>query len=492
MKLLQIRNATIGFPLKTLMEIPQLDVETGEKIGLIGVNGSGKSTLLKVLTGEMEALEGSVQSFGNWVMLSQFGEANRQEMTGKQKSLWGISALEDREEEVLSGGEKTRQKLAEAFSQGAHVYLFDEPTSHLDQKGIEELRDGLSNLSTFILISHDRMLLDELTNRTWDIREGKLFDYPGPYGDYVDWLEKDLERREKEYEEYEAEKKRLGDVARQKREQAARTQRKPKGKSPSEWKAAEFGSVGKSLRGKAKSLQSAAKHVEKRIEQMEVKEKPKRSFVINPDFSLTNPPQNRIIAEATDFSFAYGKDKQHLIFDDTSFYLKRNHKTALVGANGTGKSTLLRLISNGHQGIHVVPKAKIGFFRQELENIDPEETVLENLQRVSCQDEAVSRSLLARMGFFQQDIWKKGKLLSGGERVKLSFTMLFVSDCNVLLLDEPTNFLDIPSIEAIEELLHQYEGTVLFTSHDRRLVEKIADEIWKIEDKKISILETGV
>jgi len=215
---------------------------------------------------------------------------------------------------------------------------------------------------------------------------------------------------------------------------------------------------------------------------MEVKEKPKEELTARPDFRLTNPPRNPIVIRGEHISFQYD---DHIIFDDADFIIRNGSKVALLGGNGMGKTTLLELISDQYEGIHIVPGAKIGYARQNMSQIDFEQTVLENVRRVSIQSESLSRTVLARLLLSERDMNKKAFELSGGERMKLSFAMLFVSDVNMLIFDEPTNYLDIPSVEALEKMLMEYEGTLLFTSHDKVFVDRIATDRYRIESGKI-------
>lgn len=486
MHLLEMRDISMGFADRELFTIEKLDIYAGERIGLIGANGSGKSTFLRLLMGELKPLSGTIKRFGDWQQFRQFDAAYSADMIAETDiGLWGIAGLWQRDPETLSGGEKTRSRLAKVLAAPGDMLLLDEPTSNLDMAGIEQLSTFLWTQESFILISHDRALLNDHCTRILDIREGKIFDYPGNYDEYVAWLEADLRRREQEFEQFRAEQSRLQNLSKDLQRKASKISKKPKGMSASEAKQRDFVATHRSQGGKAKSLASAAKHTDKRIEQLKEKEKPKSSYVIRPDFTLTNPPKNKVIAEASDLSFGYegGAD----LFDGATFRLKREIRTALIGPNGCGKTALCRLIVEGHEQIRSVPKARYGYFRQEMELIDGEKTVLENMRRISCQNEQIDRSILARMGFFQDSVHKKAVVLSGGEKVKLSFAMLFVSDANVLVLDEPTNYLDLPSLEAIEALLLDYEGTMLFVSHDRILVERLADEVWSIEDGKIVV-----
>jgi macrolide transport system ATP-binding/permease protein len=218
------------------------------------------------------------------------------------------------------------------------------------------------------------------------------------------------------------------------------------------------------------------------MEHMEVKEKPRELPVIRPDFQLTDPPQNRIILQAEHLSFAYPNGRT--IFDDAAFQLPRGSRTAVLGPNGAGKTTLFRLIRQGDM-IRSVPKARLGFLHQDMSGLKEKETVLESVMRESVQKEGVVRSVLAQLLFSARDINKPVYVLSGGEKIRLCFARLFTSSANVLILDEPTNYLDIPSVEALERLFSEYEGTMIFASHDETFVSAVATERLVIRNHKI-------
>ena len=174
-----------------------------------------------------------------------------------------------------------------------------------------------------------------------------------------------------------------------------------------------------------------------------------------------------------------------MIFENAAFELPAGSKTALIGPNGAGKTTLMELIAGQAANIRLVPKAKIGFFRQGMEHLDLTKTVLENAMESSVQTEAVMRGILARLLIRREDVYKTAGVLSGGERVKLAFAKLFGSPANLLLLDEPTNFLDLPAIEALQQMVTEYQGTVLFVSHDRQFSDGCATRLLRIENKKL-------
>ena len=478
--LLRAENISISFGIRTLFEIKKLEIFEGDRIGLVGLNGSGKSTLLRLLMGELEPDEGTVKVYGTLRYFAQLSNCSHQNAENRELSLFGVQELEGRDS--VSGGESTRLRLAELFSKDGSLYLIDEPTSHLDAQGLQYLSCKLWEIDSFILVSHDRELLDQHCNTIIEIDNGEVKIYPGNYSDYCELKKQAFQRASFEYKQYTEEMERLQNIYREKKEKAKKVVKKPKNMSSSEAKARELGALGKSIDGKSKSLERSARNIKKRMEHLEVKEKPRETPKIRPIFALTDPPQNPIIMETEDLSFSYPDGTE--IFRDAVFSLPRGSRTVLMGENGSGKTTLIRLILEGEK-IRVVPKAKIGYLQQNLTNLRQNDTVLESALENSVQPMYIVRTILARLLFTADDISKHVSILSGGERIRLAFARIFVSDANVLVLDEPTNYLDIPSVEAIQELLSEYEGTMLLVSHDHTFVKAIANRALVIRDKQI-------
>ena len=478
--LIDAQNIEVTYGEQTVLDFDRFFLYEGEKVGLVGNNGAGKTTLLKVLSGQLEPTKGSVHQNCVPFYFEQFGDGLSWEDTdyteagklGVSDQLW---------QESVSGGENTRIRLSQLFSCQRAVAFLDEPTSNLDRAGVELLTKRLSEIESMVIISHDRALLNAICDRIVEVSFGKLNSYNGNYDDYLD--QKILQRKSEyaEYESYQAEKKRLQSVYLKKKAKAKTVDKKPRNLSASEAKAQAL-CGNRKPEDKARGIEKSAENVLKRIEHMEVKEKPKEEPVARPDFRLTNPPKNPIVIRGEHITFGYD-DK--LIFDDADFMIKNGSKVALVGENGAGKTTLIDLIA-ARELVYVVPGAKIGYARQDMNQIDMEKTVLENVRAVSIQSESISRIILARLLLTERDMDKKAKELSGGERMKLSFAMLFVSDVNLLVLDEPTNYLDISSIEALEKLLVEYEGTLIFVSHDQTFVDNIATEKLLIKNGKIT------
>lgn len=218
------------------------------------------------------------------------------------------------------------------------------------------------------------------------------------------------------------------------------------------------------------------------MEKLEKVEKIKEAPPIKMEVIHQDSLKNRIIIRGKKVR---GEVGDRLLWKEFDFSITGGDKIGIIGANGSGKTTFLRKILDQTEGISISPAVSFGYFSQMLEILNQNESIIENVQNTSSQDQMLIRTVLARLGFFRDDIFKPVNVLSGGERVKVAFGKLFVSDANVLILDEPTNFLDIEAVEALESLLNEYSGTVLFITHDRRLLENVATRIFSIKDKHI-------
>ncbi len=464
---------------RLIFALDDLKVYTGDRIGIIGLNGSGKTTLLNILAGETEPDEGVVRHFCNIAYIRQFSQ---EEICADQKLISEFSLSGKTDQQVYSGGEQTRIKIANAFSEDNLLVFADEPTSNLDYKGVELLSGKLAKVPSFLLISHDRYLLDSLCNRIIEVKDGNIRTFSGNYSDYS--KQNELERRnaEMEYEKYTSEKVKLVSAIRNRKDRSASMRKAPKRMGNSEARLHT-----REANEKQEKVNNAANSLKTRLEKLDVKEKPREQPTIRLDFSLTRPPANKVILSATNLSFSYGTRE---IFDNACFDIPNNTKTALWGENGTGKTTLLNLIyGQSTDAIKIVPLAVMGYFHQSFENLNFHQSILHNVIKSSVQSETVARSILARLLLTRDAVHKNVGVLSGGEKIKVSFAKLFVSDANVLLLDEPTNYLDMASMKALEEVLKSYEGTVVFVSHDREFVNSVADRLLILEDAKITAFE---
>ncbi len=483
--LLKAENIVVSFGEQKVLDFDRLVVYQGERIGLVGANGAGKTTLLRVLSGELEPDAGTVKLMCEPHFFRQFSEGvDPFALDGKETKAMRV---QDKVwQEQVSGGEDTRMRLAWMFSSGKSLVFLDEPTANLDMKGIELLKKKLLELETMVIVSHDRALLNALCTRIVEVQDGGLSDYEGNYDDYTRLREAAVQRQWTEYENYTSEKRRLEKVYLQKKKKAASIEKLPKGMTPREARLRNL--VSKHPKdAKAGKMEASAKNVLERLEHMEVREKPREQPRMCPDFRLTDPPENAVVIRGEGVCFSYESGGE--IFKDASFQIRNRSRVAVVGENGAGKTTLLKLIRREYPlekgSIYVVPKASMGLLDQDMAQIDYGKTVLENVMEDSVQNESIARTILARLLLSAQDMHKKAAVLSGGERIKLAFAKLFVGRANLLILDEPTNYLDIPSVEALEEMFSEYEGVLVFVSHDEAFIRACATEILEVKDGKV-------
>lgn len=469
-------NIKKNFGDQEILSFDELKIRSGDKIGIVGQNGAGKTTLLNILAGELLPDDGIVKRYCDIAYIKQFSD---EEIVADAKELSEFDVQDKINSNKVSGGEQTRLKIAGALSKNSILLFADEPTANLDFKGIETLKRKLLGAESLVLISHDRELLDSICNKIIEISNGKLTFYQGNFSYYQQQKQSIVEREWFEYENYIDDKKHLEEaiVNRKARAQSIK-------KTPTRMGNSEARLHKRSSTEIQKKLHEAAKSMKTRLEKLEVKNKPKEFASIKLDFSLTNPPHNKIVISSDSFSFSYGRNE---IFSNTRFHVYNGSKQAIIGENGAGKTTLLNQIYNGleHNEINVVPKAVLGYFSQGLENLDLQKTVLENVIQDSVQNETTVRTILARLLLSGENVYKRVGVLSGGERIKVSFAKLFVSSANVLLLDEPTNYLDMSSVEALQNILCEYEGTVLFVSHDKAFLNGVAERLLVVKEGKI-------
>lgn len=479
-QLISAENIKVSFGEQDVLDFERFQLYEGDRIGLVGANGAGKTTLLRILSGELEPDQGLVKMNCDPFYFQQFEDTwDTFELDGKEIKTMGVR--DQIWQEQVSGGENTRIRLAQMFGSQKAVAFLDEPSANLDGKGIELLKKRLKEMNSFVLVSHDRALMNEVCNRIIEVSFGKLQQFDGNYDNYQELKEAQTKQQWNEYEQYQSEKKRLQKVYYEKKVKAQKIESRPHNISASDAKTRNL-LASRKIEDKARSMEKSATNVMKRIEHMDVKEKPKELPKMRPDFRLTNPPENPIVIRGEHITFGYNDGEP--LYTDASFLIRNRSKVAILGNNGAGKTTLLNLILSQNQ-VSVVPGAKIGYLKQNLSGLDLQKTVLENIMDVSIQKEDIARIILARLLLSERDMKKKVGNLSGGERMKLAFAMLFVSDVNLLILDEPTNYMDLPSIEALESLLQEYEGTLVFVSHDMEFVKRIATEILIVEAGKV-------
>ena len=494
----------------------------GERVGLIGENGAGKTTLLKLITGDLSPESGAVQkkngisvgflaqtggfesdgtvysemlgavkpqldALSRLAELSQrlsaaeYGSAEYREISSRYESLekyiaahdcynaevrvktvlggMGFAGLYEQKVSTMSGGEKTRLKLARLLLEEPDLLILDEPTNHLDIKTLFWLEDYLASFRGAVLIvSHDRYFLDRVTSRILEIENKKLCSYPGNYTKYKVLKAERIALELKEYERQQEERARLQDYVDRNIVRATT----------------------------AKSAQSRVKQ----LERMEILEKP-YTPPAPPRFKFVFPVNTaETVLEVKNLDLEAGGKR---LFSGGNMVITRGKKLAVVGENGTGKSTFLKLIARGGNERCVLGRfVRTAYYDQENLNLNPENTVLSEMwERHVTSSQTDIRSELARCGLSAEDMYKKVGELSGGERAKLALCVTEAEEGNVLLLDEPTNHLDLPARESLEAALKSFEGTVIFVSHDRYFISALSDCVAEIEDGKLNFVNGG-
>lgn len=526
--LVSLNNINKFYNGNQLLNNISLTIDENDKIGLVGNNGCGKSTLLKIITGSVEpdrftekdgivstaskttigyleqmggldsektvmeemqsvfepvhrAIErlreieaeiesGDDSSADEYQQLSSWIEANDGYNTDVKirMILNGMGFTENELKRTVSGfsgGEKTRLCISKLLLEEPNLLILDEPTNHLDFKTIMWLEDYLRSYKGAVLIvSHDRYFLDRLCTSVCEIERGTLTRYRGNYSAFVRQREENDTRRAKEYEIQQKQIAKLEDYVAKNLVRASTT----------------------------KMAQSKRKQLEK----MERVEKPfhdTKSAKIHFTYS-TEPPLDVLKVKGVDISVGEGSSRKTLV-DEINFEVRRGEKIGIIGDNGIGKSTLLKIIQEklAHKGtVRWNSNIKISYFEQESTNLNRELTVMEEIHsRYPSMSDLEVRSLLAQVRITGENVFKETGVISGGERAKLCFAIMMQEHGNVLILDEPTNHLDLSSKEAIEEALEEYTGTVIFVSHDRYLLSKIADRLIELTDGTYRLHDYG-
>lgn len=473
--LVECKNLKKFYGDRLILDIEHLCIYDHDRIGVVGVNGAGKTTLLNLLSQRIEPDEGWVKLYGKCSYISQLEPPEEKTIRPEMASLFKVHHTY---RESMSGGEKTRFKLAASLSQNHAILFADEPTSNMDLEGIQIVENSLAEYpGALVLVSHDRDLLDSLCTKIIEIEGGKIKTYSGNYSEYIKQKNEERKLAQFEYEQYVKEKKRLERAIISTREKVKSMRKTPRRMGNSEARLHKMGNQ------KAKAaLDRAIKNMEKRIQHLEVKEKPPNIEKIKLDIGDVQKIYSKVIIEGNKLNKRFG---EKVIFKDARFHLENGAKACLIGPNGCGKTTLLKMIVNQEPPIKIAPNVKIGYFSQELSILEEDKSILDNVMAESVYEESVVRILLARLLFKGDSVHKKIRVLSGGERVKASFAKIICSDFNLLILDEPTNYLDLNSLEAVEEVLRAYEHTLLFVSHDRRFINAVANQIVIIEDHKL-------
>ena len=504
---------------KNILDGLSFEVNTGERVGILGRNGCGKTTLFRILTGELRSDEGTVSIYkGKRLgLISQIPvypegyttdmvlqDAHRRlyamqerinALTAEMASDHSPQVLEeydrlsaefqrcggyDMERErnrvangldippamraqpfdSLSGGEKTRVNLARLILEDTDILLLDEPTNHLDLNATEWLEDYLRKFhGTVLAISHDRYFLDQVTQRSIEIHDGKAEFYNGNYSFYVVERQRRFDEQLKKYEKDQAKLEQLQKAAAQLHLWA--------------------------FMGNDK-LHKRAFSMEKRMEKLQQTERPKTDRKLTAKFQESEFLADEVMV-VDNVSKAFG---DRTLFSDLTLDIRGGERIALIGDNGTGKSTFLKLIMNEETPdtgfIRKGPAVRTAYLPQIVTFPVAERSIYDTmLYEANCTPQG-ARDRLAAFGFMGEDVFKPVGALSGGERSRLKLCMLMGEQVNLLILDEPTNHLDIASREWMEDALSDYTEALLFVSHDRYFIEKFATRVWELRDRRIT------
>ncbi len=520
---IQVKNLSKFFVIgENLLENLSFEIQEGECVAILGRNGCGKTTLFNILTGQMDYDDGEVyvnpnKKIGLISQIPRFPEgftvedvlrsAYAELMRVKQKmeliecemvkgasdeqlreydrlsNVFQSGGGYDMDVEVdkicnglaitpeqrvqefasLSGGEKTRVNLARLLLEKTDILLLDEPTNHLDLNSVEWLEGYINAFKgTVLAISHDRYFIDQVADRVIEITEGHAEFYSGNYSFYMDEKQARFDLQLKQYEQEQAKLKQLG-----------YTVERMKG----------WGINNRTLYRRAMSIQHRMERI-KKTEKPKTEKKMKASFG-EKDFS------GDVVFKMKNVSKAFG---QRTLFSDINLNVEGGERIALLGDNGTGKSTFIKcLLGEEDCGgkIQFGPTVKAGYLPQIIKFKNPERTLYDTmLYEKNCTPQ-VARDRLGQFLFQGEDVFKTVGTLSGGEQSRLRLCMLMDEKINLLILDEPTNHLDIASREWVEAAIEEFEGVLLFVSHDRYFIEKFAERIWLLEDGKIRDFHCG-
>jgi macrolide transport system ATP-binding/permease protein len=459
-------------------------IDRGEVIGLIGRNGSGKSTLLQMLFGTIKPTEGQVE-WGNGNHQTDVDLVDQEKQTYASQDITELEAtlmskwqIPDVPYELLSGGEKLKIRLAKGFATAPQLLLLDEPTNHLDIDSTNLLVNQIKNYyGTIIVVSHDRYFLDKIATKIWSIEKTKLIEQKGNYSNYIKIRE---QKRVTQAREYEKQQKKIETVEKQINELTSWSQ-KAHAQSTKQDGFKEF------YRVKAKRMdaqvKSKRKRLEKELEQKKV-ERVEEDHQVRFMFEANTKVGKRFL-EVRNLKKKFG---ERILFEQSNFTIQHGEKVALIGPNGSGKTTFLNIIMSKELAegeVWISPTAKIGYLTQQVFDLPLEQTPEQLFKRETFQERGKVQNLMKHLGFTASQWVEPIEQMSMGERVKCKLMLYILEDKDVLILDEPTNHLDLPSREQLEKTLTEYTGTLVIVSHDQYFLSKTTSVQLVFENNRI-------
>lgn len=493
--LFSCKNIKKAYLEQPILKTINLDIRTGERIGLVGTNGSGKSTLANIMFGTLMPDDGRLTWFKPDVNIGYLQQSvyytskKFNEIFQKQDqiqdfletaSLLGVKKVNQWEGERfdgLSGGEKTKLALANILAANPNFLILDEPTNHLDYEGVNWLIQKIRAYNgTVLIISHDRYFLDETVTRILEIEEGAIQEYKGNYSFYREEKKLRYESQMNAYEEQEKMKERINQQIKQLKNWSTKAHKDSTKKD----------GFKEHFRVKAKKKDKQIKSRIKRLEKIDSKglKKPQEEKDIYFIFQETEKKGKRIL-EASKIQKKFG---ERVLFKDSSFTIQRGERIGLFGRNGAGKSTFIKGILGelALEGtVTVTPAVSIGYLSQDVFDLSGDKNVLDLFEMNNREQEGNIRTMLANLGFDEHLVRKKVDCLSLGERTKVKIARLLLNNHDLLILDEPTNHLDLYAREQLEAALMQYDRTLLLITHDRYLLDRTCDCLLVFDNNKI-------
>ncbi|MGG3470509.1 ribosomal protection-like ABC-F family protein [Neobacillus pocheonensis] len=500
--LLKVNGLDISFNLRKILDNIQFEIKNGDRIGLVGYNGTGKTTLANILTGKIPPDKGSMEASSD-LRIGYLTQSIDYQMSDFHQSLTlhtenevlqhaselGLKKAYDWEEDRLSnlsGGEKLKLALSMVWASKPGFLILDEPTNHLDFKGIDWLISELEKFKGAVLIiSHDRHFLDKTVSRIFEIENKKIHFFNGNYSEYQKLKQKQLEDQQHQYTVQQKKKEEIEMQIDQLKSWSDKAHRSSS-KQSRDYGFKEYHRV--KAKKRDAQVKSKMKRLQNELEKNKI-EKPLDEAKVRFQFENQGKRGKRII-EAKNLAKSFG---DRGLFKSSQFYINQGERIGLLGENGCGKTTLIKmflgLVPHYEGELWLSDSLKIAYLSQDVDDLLVEKSALETLGFTDRDHILQARTLFANLGLKEQHITAPISTLSLGERTRVKLVDMLMKDYDVLILDEPTNHLDLPSREQLEKTLNEFTGTIITVSHDYYFLNKLCDRILVFENQTIKRIE---